>query len=75
MGYSNVEIVLEIGEGVTEFAIGDRVASNGPHAEVVSVPKNLVVKVPKNVSSEHATFIVIGSIALQSIRANEPNPQ
>ena len=72
LGYSNVGVVLEIGEGVTEFAIGDRVASNGPHAEVVSVPKNLVVKVPKNVSSEHATFTVIGSIALQSIRLMNP---
>ena len=72
LGYCNVGKVIAVGEGVSEFAIGDRVASNGPHSEVVSVPKNLVVKIPDSVSDEDATFTVIGSIGLQGIRLLKP---
>ena len=67
-----LEKVVEVGKDVTEFKVGDRVASNGPHAEFVSVPKNLVVKIPENVSDEEATFTVIGSIGLQGIRLAKP---
>ena len=42
------------------------------HAEFVSVPKNLVVKIPDNVSSEEAAFTTIGSIALQGVRLANP---
>ncbi len=72
LGYCNVGKVIAIGEGVHGFSIGDRVASNGPHAEVVSVPMNLVSKVPTNVSDIEATFTVIGSIGLQGIRLVNP---
>ena len=72
LGYCNVGKVIAVGKGVSEFAIGDRVASNGPHSEVVSVPKNLVVKIPDSVSDEDATFTVIGSIGLQGIRLLKP---
>lgn len=72
LGYCNVGKVIAIGDGVSEFKVGDRVASNGPHAEVVGVPKNLVVKVPKSVSDEDAAFTVIGSIGLQGIRLLKP---
>mgnify|MGYP001432322343 CR=1 FL=1 len=72
LGYSNVGRVVEVGKGVTEFAIGDRVVSNGYHAEYVCVPKNLAAKIPKDVSDEEAVFTVIGSIALQSIRLIKP---
>ena len=44
LGYCNVGEVVAVGKGVTEFTIGDRVASNGNHAEYVLVPKNLVAK-------------------------------
>jgi predicted dehydrogenase/threonine dehydrogenase-like Zn-dependent dehydrogenase len=57
---------------VDEFKIGDRVASNGPHAEVVCIPKNLVAHIPENVSDEEAAFTVIGSIGLQGIRLCNP---
>ena len=60
--------VVAVGKGVTEFSVGDRVASNGNHAEFVCVPKNLVAKIPDNVSDEEAAFTVIGSIGLQGIR-------
>lgn len=72
LGYCNVGKVLAIGKGVSEFSIGDRVASNGNHAEYVCVPKNLVAKIPDNVSDDEATFTVIGSIGLQGIRLLNP---
>ena len=72
LGYCNVGEVVAVGKGVTEFTIGDRVASNGNHAEFVSVPKNLAAKIPDNVSDEDATFTVIGSIGLQGIRLLNP---
>lgn len=72
LGYCNVGEIVAVGEDVSEFKIGDRVASNGHHAEVVCVPKNLVVHIPENVSDEEATFTVVGAIALQSIRLVNP---
>ena len=72
LGYSNVGTVIEVGRDVTGFKVGDRVVSNGPHAEYVSVPKNLVAKIPEGVSEEQAAFTVIGSIGLQGIRLVNP---
>lgn len=72
LGYCNVGEIVAVGEGVSEFKIGDRVASNGHHAEVVCVPKNLVAHIPENVSDEEATFTVVGAIALQGIRLINP---
>jgi threonine dehydrogenase-like Zn-dependent dehydrogenase len=72
LGYCNVGRVIGLGEGVTEFKIGDRVASNGNHAEFVNVPKNLVAHIPENVSDEEATFTVVGAIGLQGIRLCNP---
>lgn len=72
LGYCNVGRVIAVGNGVTEFKVGDRVASNGAHAEFVCVPKNLVAKIPDNVSDEEASFTVIGSIGLQGIRLLNP---
>ena len=72
LGYCNVGEVIGVGKGVTEFQIGDRVASNGNHAEYVNIPKNLVVKIPDNVTDDEATFTVIGAIGLQGIRLLNP---
>ncbi|MEZ6035074.1 MAG: bi-domain-containing oxidoreductase [Planctomycetaceae bacterium] len=68
MGYSSAGIVLACGAGVQHFKPGDRVASNGPHAEIVSVAKNLCAHVADNVPFEQACFAVLGSIALQGVR-------
>lgn len=68
MGYSSAGVVLACGAGVQEYRPGDRVASNGPHAGIVSVPRNLCARVPENVPFEHAAFAVLGSIALQGVR-------
>ena len=72
MGYCNVGVVVEVGRGVTGFSVGDRVASNGKHAEVVCVPQNLCAKVPDSVNDEAAAFTVIGAIGLQGIRLVQP---
>jgi len=72
MGYSNVGIVIETGKNVTHIKVGDRVLSNGYHAEIVKVPKNMCVKIPVGVSDEEAVFGVIGSVALQSVRLSNP---
>ena len=72
LGYCNVGVVVEVGEGVQGIKIGDRVASNGPHAEIVCVPQNLVAIIPQEVSDDEAAFTVIGSIGLQGIRLCNP---
>lgn len=72
LGYCNAGEVIAVGDNVSEFAVGDRVVSNGHHAEIVCIPKNLVAKIPDNVSYEEATFAVIGSIGLQGIRLANP---
>jgi predicted dehydrogenase/threonine dehydrogenase-like Zn-dependent dehydrogenase len=72
LGYCNVGTVLEVGSGVEGFEPGDRVASNGPHAEIVSVPKNLCAKIPDGVSDDAAAFTVLGSIGLQGVRLAQP---
>jgi len=72
MGYCNVGTVLEVGAGVTQFKVGDRVASNGKHAEMVCVPENLCAAIPSKVSDDAAAFTVLGAIALQGIRLVNP---
>ncbi len=72
MGYCNVGVVVEVGAGVSGYAVGDRVASNGKHAEMVAVPVNLCAAVPDAVDDEAAAFTVLGAIALQGIRLVQP---
>ncbi|MBK9504839.1 MAG: bi-domain-containing oxidoreductase [Bacteroidetes bacterium] len=72
LGYCNLGVVTAVGEGVNDFKIGDRVISNGPHAEYVAVPKNLACKVPHEVSNEAAVFTVVGAIGLEAIRLAKP---
>jgi predicted dehydrogenase/threonine dehydrogenase-like Zn-dependent dehydrogenase len=72
LGYCNVGTILQAGAGVSGFVPGDRVVSNGKHAEVVSVPLNLCARVPDAVPDEEAAFTVLGAIALQGIRLVQP---
>lgn len=77
LGYSSSGIVVKVGKNVTDYSVGDKVACIGSgfanHAEYISVPKNLVAKIPKNVELKDAAFSGIACIALQSIR--QINPQ
>lgn len=72
LGYCNVGRVTELGLGVSGFAEGDRVVSNGKHAEMVSVPVNLCARIPDGVSDEQASFTVLAAIGLQGIRLVNP---
>ncbi|MBL8848226.1 MAG: bi-domain-containing oxidoreductase [Planctomycetaceae bacterium] len=71
MGYSSAGIVLACGAGVQDYKPGDRVASNGPHAELVSIPRNLCARVPDRVPFDQAAFAVLGAIAMQGARLAE----
>jgi len=72
-GYCNVGRVEATGRSVLGFAPGDRVVSNGPHAEIVSVPETLVARVPDGVSDDAAAFTPLASIALNGIRLAAPS--
>lgn len=76
LGYSSAGAVLDTG-GSAELHVGQRVACAGAgranHADVVSVPPNLVVPVPEDVSLRDASFAAIGAIALQGVRRAEPS--
>ncbi len=71
-GYSSAGIVLKVGTGVKGFSVGDRVVTNGPHAEMVCVPSNLCARIPDAVSDESAAFTVLTAVALQSVRLLQP---
>lgn len=76
LGYSAAGTVMGIGEAVTNFREGDRVACAGlgyaSHAEVLAVPKNLCVRVPEEVGFDAAAFATVGAIALEGVRLAEP---
>jgi predicted dehydrogenase/threonine dehydrogenase-like Zn-dependent dehydrogenase len=72
LGYCNVGYVRHAPIG-SSFKIGERVVSNGYHAEIVKVAPNLTCKIPNNVSDEDAAFAIIGAIALQGIRLAMPS--
>ena len=71
LGYSNAGVVLESGDPA--FHPADRVVSNGPHAEVVRVPKNLCAHIPAGVTDDAAAFTVVAAIALEAIRLAAPS--
>jgi len=75
LGYSCAGVAREVGRGVEDFQVGDRVACAGmnyaSHAETVFVPKNLAVKIPDGVSFDEAAFVTLGAIALQGVRTAE----
>ena len=76
VGYSAAGTVVALGDGVDDLEIGDRVACAGAqsahHAEIIRVPRNLVVPVPDEVSFDDAATVTVGAIALQGVRRAEP---
>lgn len=77
VGYSCSGIVIQVGKGVEGIKPGDRVACAGAgkanHAEIVLVPKNLVVKIPDGCSLKDAASVTLGSIAMQGVRRANSN--
>lgn len=79
LGYCQVGTVVDAGAGdrsdpLATFQVGDRVVSNGPHADVVSVAHALCARVPEGVSDEAATFTPLAAIALEGIHLLAPQP-
>lgn len=71
LGYCNAGVIVNCRS--KDFKVGERVISNGAHADFVRVPENLCAKIPDNVDDEAAAFTVIGAIALQGIRLISPS--
>ena len=75
-GYSACGRVIAVGAGIDDVAVGDRVACGGAqfaqHAEVIRVPRNLVVPVPDDLEDSLASTVTLGAIALQGVRRTEP---
>ena len=75
-GYSAAGVVIEVGEEVEGFAVGDRVACAGAgianHAEVIDVPVNLAVKIPEDLETGIASTVTLGAIAMQGVRRAQP---
>jgi polar amino acid transport system substrate-binding protein len=78
MGYSSAGVVVEVEGADVPLKPGDRVACMGGglavHAEYVTIPKNLLAKVPDPVSLEEASFGALACIAMQGIRRADPTP-
>lgn len=72
LGYCNVGKVCEVGRNINGFKVGDRVISNGSHADIVRMTKNLCARIPDNVDDETAAFTVLASIGLQGVRLVQP---
>lgn len=72
LGYCNVGRVSAVGAGVDGFKPGERVVSNGAHADVVRVSKNLCARIPEAVEDDEAAFVVVASIGIQGIRLAQP---
>lgn len=72
LGYCNAGVVVEVGAGIADLKPGDRVASNGAHADLVRVPRNLCARIPDGVDDDSAAFTVLASIGLQGVRLAQP---
>ncbi|BCA57128.1 putative Oxidoreductase, alcohol dehydrogenase-like protein [Nitrospira sp. KM1] len=77
LGYSSAGVVLAVGKHVQGLSVGDRVACAGQnyasHAEIISVPTHLCVKLPDGIAFEDAAFVTLGAIALQGVRQAKPS--
>jgi predicted dehydrogenase len=76
LGYSSAGTIVELGEGMDGFHVGQRVACAGGgyavHAEYAVVPRNLLVPVPNELDFESAAFATLGAIALHGFRLADP---
>ncbi|HEX2948565.1 MAG TPA: hypothetical protein VHV83_03180 [Armatimonadota bacterium] len=75
-GYANAGYVLAVGEGVTKFKPGDRVACIGAglalHTNYAVIPQNLCFPIPENVSFAQASYVMLAATSLQALRRGEP---
>ena len=76
VGYSTAGTILEVGEKVRDFIVGEKVACAGAqcafHSEIISVPVNLAVPLPQKLSAKEGSTVALGAIALQGVRRLQP---
>lgn len=72
LGYTSTGVVIEVGAGVVDVAVGDHVATNGPHAEFVAVPATMAARLPTGLRTEHGCFATVGAVALHAVRLAAP---
>jgi threonine dehydrogenase-like Zn-dependent dehydrogenase len=82
LGYMTVGTVIEVGEGVSGYAAGDRVLTNGYHQSHwlvdldagpdVHVGLNYIQKLDPAVSDDEAGFMILGDVALHGLRRAMP---
>lgn len=72
MGYASTGVVVEVGAGVTAFKAGDRVATNGPHAQTVVVAQTMCARLPDGMPGSIGAFATLGAVALEGIRCAAP---
>jgi len=70
-GYCNAGVVEKTGDNVHEFHCGDRVVSNAPHGELAFVNKERVMRIPRSISDEEATFGILAQTVLNGIRLGQ----
>ncbi|MEM7316973.1 MAG: hypothetical protein AAF497_27900, partial [Planctomycetota bacterium] len=67
LGYSAAGVVIEVGDDVDGFAVGDRVATNASHAEIAVVSSRLAAPIPSTVSSRDAAFTTVAAVAMTAL--------
>lgn len=72
LGYCHAGVVVDVGPAVSRFSTGDRVVSNGPHAEYVRVAETVAARIPDGVPFENAAFTPLAAIGLQGLRLVNP---
>lgn len=72
LGYCQAGVVVDVGAEVAGFRKGDRVVTNGPHAELVRVPWTLAARIPEGVEFSAAAFTPLAAIGLQGLRLAAP---
>lgn len=78
LGYSSAGLVVEVGQGVEEFRVRDRVACArsgfASHSEIVFVPADHCVRVPDGVDFDSAAFCTPAAVALHAVRTCQVAP-
>ncbi len=75
-GYSAAGTIIEVGYGIDDLSVGERVACAGNqyafHAEIIRTPRNLTAPVPDLLDFAAASTVTLGAIALQGVRRLNP---
>lgn len=71
LGYSAAGKITAVGDKVTNFSVGQRIACIGEgfatHAEYNAAPERWITTIPDGVSDEEAAFVGLGAIALNAV--------